>query len=592
MQNIHSATGFTVKSRKIQDKDRTKAELLRDLAKLRKQIAGLKASQSGLRENEDALRRIRDFNPALLNTIGMSIVNPEGTILLMNKEMETVYGRKAIGNKCWQLYKDDKTRCKACPLNNGFCLGETDTVEIEGMFGGRTFQINHTGIIYKGEKAFLEIFQDITERKRYEAILSARAHQQAAVADLGQRALSGINVDDLFKETVGLVAQALGVKMVDILELLPDRNALLLRAGVGWRKGSINSATVPSGKGSHAGYTLHCREPVIVPDHSKETRFTTSPLLKEHKVDSGICVMIAGRHRPFGILGAHTKSKRVFTEDDIHFLQTVANVLAAAIERKHSEEELIRAQKLESVGILAGGISHDFNNLMTIVLGNISLAKLDINPENENYERLTEAEKAIIRSRDLTQKLLDFAQGAAIDKEAISISSLLSDSVCFVLTGSRIRCDLQVPDDLWMVEADERQMRQVFQNLTFNAEQAMPDGGDVTVKAENVHIRTEDSSALKEGRYVKVSIKDNGRGIPEKALPKIFDPYFTSQRLGPAKGLGLGLAITYSIIKNHKGYIDVSSRVKEGTLFTIYLPASVREAAAGKQNDRNRRKLW
>ena len=176
-------------------------------------------------------------------------------------------------------------------------------------------------------------------RQRVEA-LKGSARQQTAVAELGQRALAGTDLSTLMNDTVALVAQALNVQFCKVLELLPDGTALLLRAGVGWKDGSVGSATVGAGTDSQAGYTLLHKEPVIVKDLRTETRFIGPPLLHEHGVVSGMSVIIPGQDQPFGVLGAHTTRRRMFTRDDVHFLQATANVLATALERKRAEEEL------------------------------------------------------------------------------------------------------------------------------------------------------------------------------------------------------------------------------------------------------------
>jgi PAS domain S-box-containing protein len=183
------------------------------------------------------------------------------------------------------------------------------------------------------------VMVDITARKQAEAALQTRARQQAAVAELGQRALAGIDLTTLLNEAVSLVARTLEVEYSNVLELLPDGHALLLRAGVGWRPGLVGRATVGAGRESQAGYTLLCREPVIVEDLRAEARFSGPPLLHEHGVVSGLSVVIPGQARPFGVLGAHTAQQRSFTRDDVNVLQAVANVLAMTIERQRIEAE-------------------------------------------------------------------------------------------------------------------------------------------------------------------------------------------------------------------------------------------------------------
>jgi PAS domain S-box-containing protein len=259
-------------------------------------------------------------------------------------------------------------------------------------------------------------------------------------------------------------------------------------------------------------------------------------------------------------------------------LQGYSGIARDVTERKKIEEELLRAQKLESLGVLAGGIAHDFNNLLTAILGNISLVKLYGNPEGKEYKRLTEAEKASLRARDLTQQLLTFSKGGAPVKKVTFIKELIRESASFAQRGSNVKCEFSIAENLWPLEVDEGQISQVINNLVINAQQAMPQGGVIKIIAENVsrgeqtiHLgSTVNGIQLKEGKYVRIMVEDHGIGILEEHLSKIFDPYFTTKQ----KGSGLGLAVTYSIIKNHDGYIGVESKLGVGTKLHIYIPVN------------------
>lgn len=255
-------------------------------------------------------------------------------------------------------------------------------------------------------------------------------------------------------------------------------------------------------------------------------------------------------------------------------------------EQKKMEEELLRAQKLESLGVLAGGIAHDFNNLLTSIMGNISLIKLYIDSPDELSQILEDAEKASLRARDLTYQLLTFSKGGAPIKKATSIVELVKDSARFALRGSNVRFDFSFPEDLWTVKVDAGQISQVINNMIINADQAMPEGGIINIRFENVTLTESDLMSLKAGEYVKISIKDQGIGISGEYLQKIFDPYFTTKQ----KGSGLGLATAYSIIKRHDGQITVDSKIGDGTTFHIYLPASKEKISLHPPDDKLRLK--
>ena len=243
--------------------------------------------------------------------------------------------------------------------------------------------------------------------------------------------------------------------------------------------------------------------------------------------------------------------------------------------QRNMEDELLKRQKLESVGILAGGIAHDFNNILTAIMGNITIAKLYADSPEQVAERITEAEKAVGRAKDLTYQLLTFSRGGMPIKKTKSITQLITDSTDFALRGSNVKCVLDIPEGIWPVDIDEGQISQVLHNLAINADQAMPEGGIINVSVSNHRIHKDDHIPLPSGNYVKIEFTDSGTGILPDHLKKIFDPYFSTKR----KGSGLGLTITYSIVKNHDGHIDVHSEIGKGTRFALYLPASVKQPA-------------
>jgi PAS domain S-box-containing protein len=242
-------------------------------------------------------------------------------------------------------------------------------------------------------------------------------------------------------------------------------------------------------------------------------------------------------------------------------------------DRRRMEEELIKADKLESIGIVAAGIAHDFNNILTAILGNVSLAKMYANPEEKVFARLINAEKAALQAQNLTQQLLTFSKGGTLVRRTSSIIDLIKDSIDFSIRGANVRCELTIAPGVWPVDIDEGGISQVINNLLINANQAMPDGGIIEVQVENVELTDESIEVflpLPTGKYVRLSVKDHGIGIPEENLQKIFDPYFTTKQ----KGSGLGLFTCYSIVKKHDGYLAVESSQGVGTTFHVYIPAS------------------
>ena len=243
-------------------------------------------------------------------------------------------------------------------------------------------------------------------------------------------------------------------------------------------------------------------------------------------------------------------------------------------ERKRNEEERLTTSKLESLGTLAGGISHDLNNILTVISGNIGLAQVEAPPDAGSLlSHLSKAGQAAQHAAHLSSQLLTFSKGGAPLKRVVSISGVLGHAAEFSLYGSNLRADIDIPVDLWKSEVDPGQIEQVVNALLLNAREAMPDGGTVRISAHNVVLEEKVGTPLPAGRYIKVMIADRGEGIPEELATKIFDPYFTNKPTGS----GLGLSISYSIVKKHGGILHLENSSREGSTFTFYLPATERD---------------
>jgi PAS domain S-box-containing protein len=237
--------------------------------------------------------------------------------------------------------------------------------------------------------------------------------------------------------------------------------------------------------------------------------------------------------------------------------------------RVKAEAEVRKLQKLTSIGTLAGGLAHDFNNILMGLFGQMTLAKGALPADHPASGFLHEAELSMSRATRLTQQLLTFAKGGEPIKENVSLETLVEEAARFDLSGSKVRLVYQQAEGLWMAEADKGQIQQVISNLTINARDAMPQGGTLSITLDNAVIQQTAGVTPPPGRYVRITVRDEGIGISPNDLDRIFDPYFTTKRTGH----GLGLAMVYSIINKHRGHIDVASDVGKGTTFTLYLPA-------------------
>jgi two-component system, cell cycle sensor histidine kinase and response regulator CckA len=250
-------------------------------------------------------------------------------------------------------------------------------------------------------------------------------------------------------------------------------------------------------------------------------------------------------------------------------LSGVVMVFRDVTQEKKLTEELTKASRLESVGLLAGGIAHDFNNLLTPILGGVALARLNTSP-HEVEEALDLVEGASLQAKELARQLLTFAKGGTPIKQVTRLNSNIRQATTFALHGAQVTAEFKLAENLWAVEADIGQIEQVFQNLVLNAVQAMPNGGTIHIEGNNIELPSAVVIPLPPGRYIKITVKDEGAGITADTLKYIFEPYFTTK----TNGNGLGLATCYSIVKRHDGYISAESVVGRGTTFSIFLPAA------------------
>jgi PAS domain S-box-containing protein len=242
-------------------------------------------------------------------------------------------------------------------------------------------------------------------------------------------------------------------------------------------------------------------------------------------------------------------------------------------QRLRIDEELQKSDRLQSATVLAGGIAHDFNNQLTAILGNVSLAQFEAGNNPRLLKRLQDTEAAVDRARALTQQLMIYAKGGAPVRRTVALGKSIEDDVRLALRGAKVKCECTIAPDLWPANVDPGQISQVINNLVLKAAQAMSAGGTCRIAAENALVEEGNLMLLTPGRYIRIEVHDEGNGIPEDRLSRIFDPFFSSK----PEASGLGLSTAYSIVKKHEGQIQVTSQVGKGSTFTVYLPASSEE---------------
>jgi PAS domain S-box-containing protein len=248
-------------------------------------------------------------------------------------------------------------------------------------------------------------------------------------------------------------------------------------------------------------------------------------------------------------------------------------------ERKRAEDDRLTKGKIESLGTLAGGIAHDLNNILTVISGNIGLAQLEAPSEEKNlFACLAKASQAAQEAAHMSSQLLTFSKGGSPVKKVVRMSELLAKSAHFSLHGSNLRAEMDIPPDLWTTEVDPAQIEQVINALMINAREAMLSGGTVDISARNIELENKPGALLPGGRYVKIAIADHGSGVPSDIATKIFDPYFTTKSVSS----GLGLSISFSVVKKHGGMLHLEQSSPSGAVFSFYLPAARAEPAVIK----------
>jgi len=293
--------------------------------------------------------------------------------------------------------------------------------------------------------------------------------------------------------------------------------------------------------------------------------FFLEQVQRKGKVDNYEIELLRGDGTPFwASVSANA------TLDNAGQIQAIDGIIRDISTTKALEIEMRKAQRLESIGVLAAGLAHDFNNIMTAVMGNISLAKVYASGDHRVQNKLEKAEKASLRASELTGQLLTFSKGGQPVRKITDIQGVLQEAGSYAATCSEVKLIYDLPKDLWAVNIDEAQIGQVVNHLVTNAIQSISHRGVIQITARNHSLAEDNVLSLNPGHYLKISVKDNGLGIPDEIQSRIFDPFFTTR---PTES-GLGLAVVYSIVTNHGGRVTVESKRGKGSVFIFYLPAS------------------
>ncbi len=425
--------------------------------------------------------------------------------------------------------------------------------------------------------------------------------QQALLAELGRQALSQTALDVLLDHAVRITALGLGTKFCKVLEYLPDRKRLLVRAGVGWHDGVVGHATIGTELDSPAGYAMHTGQPVISNTLREERRFRVPALLTEHGIARAINVILMGEGHPFGVLEVDSQQQGAFSEHDLDFMQAVANLLGVAIDhrratdtlkqlnatleervetevasRRRAEEALHQAQKMEAVGQLTGGIAHDFNNMLTVIAGNLDLIAERLGADDELHRMIQAARKGAARGQQLTAQLLAFARRQTLLPEVRNINELIHefDVLASRILGETVALEFDLDPLTGASHVDPAQFGSALLNLILNARDAMPHMGTVTVRTRPMALDVEAAGQLggeaRPGSYIVITVADTGTGMSSDTLARATEPFFTTKEHG--KGTGLGLSQVYGFIRQSGGFVTIESEVGAGTEIHLHLP--------------------
>jgi signal transduction histidine kinase len=454
---------------------------------------------------------------------------------------------------------------------------------------------------------------------------TALLRQQATLANFGEFALRANDLDKVLYEACRLLGDALHTDLAKVMELQEDGITLLVRAGVGWPPGVVGKATARAERGSSEGYALQTGNPAASSNIDTEDRFTYADFVRQAGVKALVNVLIIGAEdKPaYGILQVDSRHPREFTEADIDFLRTYANLLAAAVNRLRVAEEQLRAHKalarageelerrvaertaeldqalttlrresrdreqaedrlrqgenLKAIGQLTGGIAHDFNNMLQAITGCLSTIRSRVQQGRtaEVVAHVERAEGAAKRAADLTHRLLAFGRRQTLVPKPVSMDRIAKDMEDMIrrTVGPAVQVELKLADGKWSVMCDPSQLESALLNLCVNARDAMPQGGWLTVSTAELVLadgEVSDFEDAKPGRYAAIAVSDTGTGMTREVVAHAFEPFFTTKP--PGQGTGLGLSQIYGFVRQSGGIVQVETAPGKGTTVRLCLP--------------------
>ncbi|MCJ7540599.1 MAG: PAS domain S-box protein [Desulfobacterales bacterium] len=511
----------------------------------------------------------------LMDVMGCSIwLIEEGTEELVCKQAAGTYGETLVG---WRLASGEGLAGWVARHGKSLIAPETSDderhyKEVDLLIGRDMRSILSVPLRVKGDViGVLQVVDSQTERfnKKHLALIEPLAGS-AAIAIENARLYEKAQQEILIRQQAEEALRESENKYRTVLEANPDSVIVYDKTG----KVTYLNPTFTNVFGWTLEECLGKKMDMFIPEKDLSE---THEMIKKLLAGENLLAIQTHQNTKSGDVIPVSISSAIFYDSEYQPAGSVVN-LRDIREQKKLETQIHQAQKMEAIGTLAGGIAHDYNNLLMAILGNTSLMAFDLRSDHPHYERLKNIEKYVQSGADLTKQLLGLAKGGKYEVKPIDINDVMrKSSEMFNRTKKEIRIHSNYQKDLWRVEADTSQIEQVLLNLYVNASQAMPEGGELYLQTENVTLDDGYTRylSLKGGNYVKISVTDTGTGMDDNIKKRIFDPFFTTKDIG--RGTGLGLASAYGIVKNHRGIINVYSEIDKGSAFNIFLPASTKE---------------
>ena len=517
--------------------------------------------------------------PQLFETVpdALIVVDDKGLITLANHQAEQLFGypeQGMVGVRVEQLmpeaarerHRAHRASYVAAPRIRP--MGGAGMALVGQRKDGAQFPVEIALSPLKtdqGQLLYLASIRDISETQRAQQAI-ARARYDALVARIGQQALEASAEEDVIAALPALLAEALRVEAVAIV-FLREGQQIDIRAAVGFDD-------LASGSTSDAGTwpQLAINRPLIIDDLAQYA--VPLPVI-DGATGSGAVVPMFDRGRLMGALVTRSHELRRFDHDALHLLQSVANLLAALVQRRRTEEQLAHSQRLDAIGQLTGGIAHDFNNLLTVMSGSLQLLEAQCDHDPEAGELIASALRSAARGAELTRKLLAFARRQRLSPSAIAPERVLRDLELMMrrTLGDAIRLQVDCPEAMPPAYVDASQLDSALLNLALNARDAMPRGGDITLGVEEHWVDARIARPdLTPGHYVAFTVADTGHGMAPETLARAIEPFYTTKQAG--RGSGLGLSMVYGFVEQSGGHLQIDSRLGYGTRVTLYLPVA------------------